>query len=48
MLSVLKVADKIAASAASVMITGESGTGKEVMANYVHQKAHVPGNLLWR
>jgi DNA-binding NtrC family response regulator len=36
---VLKVADQIAPSEASVLITGESGTGKEVMARYLHQKS---------
>lgn len=36
MKSVLKLADQIAPSEASVLITGESGTGKEVMARYLH------------
>ena len=39
MLSVLKVADRIAPSDATVLITGESGTGKEVMSRYIHQKS---------
>ena len=34
--SLLKLADKIAPSDASVFLTGESGTGKEVMAKYIH------------
>lgn len=37
--SVLKIADQISPSEASVLITGESGTGKEVMAHYIHQKS---------
>jgi len=36
MARVVKLADQIAASEASVLITGESGTGKEVMAKYLH------------
>jgi two-component system response regulator FlrC len=42
---VVKLADQIAPSDASVLITGESGTGKEVMARYLHKKskrAHRP------
>lgn len=34
---VLAMAEKIAASTASVLITGESGTGKEVIAQHIHQ-----------
>ncbi len=33
---VLKVADKIKDTPATVFITGESGTGKEVLARYIH------------
>lgn len=35
--SVLKLADQVARSDASILITGESGVGKEVMARYVHK-----------
>src|SRR5499427_9372829 len=36
MAHVVKLAQQIAPSDASVLITGESGTGKEVLARYVH------------
>ncbi|MEO6339423.1 MAG: sigma-54 dependent transcriptional regulator [Caulobacteraceae bacterium] len=36
MQQVLALADQVAASNASVLITGESGVGKEVMARYLH------------
>jgi two-component system response regulator FlrC len=39
MKNVLKLADKIAPSEATVLITGESGTGKEVMSRYMHRKS---------
>lgn len=39
MQAVIHLADRIAASDASVLITGESGSGKEVMARYVHSKS---------
>lgn len=35
----VNLADQVAPSEASIMITGESGTGKEVMARYVHDKS---------
>ena len=36
MANVLKVAQQVAQSDASILITGESGTGKEVIARYIH------------
>jgi DNA-binding NtrC family response regulator len=39
MQAVIQLADRIAGSDASVLITGESGVGKEVMARYVHSKS---------
>src|SRR5215211_2873980 len=40
MASVVKLAQQIAPSDASVLITGESGTGKEVLARFVHAKSN--------
>ena len=40
MAKVIKLAQQIAGSDASVMITGESGTGKEVLARYVHARSN--------
>src|SRR6266508_3307687 len=37
---VVKLAQQIAGSDASVMVTGESGTGKEVLARYVHSRSN--------
>ncbi|HWN51016.1 MAG TPA: sigma-54 dependent transcriptional regulator [Xanthobacteraceae bacterium] len=45
MINLIKLAQQIAPSDASILITGESGTGKEVMARYVHShsaRAHGP------
>ena len=39
MARVVKLAQQIAASEASVLITGNSGTGKEVLARYVHSRS---------
>ncbi len=36
---IVKLADQVAPSEASILITGESGTGKEVMARYVHDRS---------
>jgi DNA-binding NtrC family response regulator len=43
MARVVQLADQIAPSDASVLITGESGTGKEVMAKYLHSKSKRAG-----
>src|SRR5580700_6126372 len=40
MARVVKLAQQIAPSDASVLITGESGTGKEVLARYVHGRSN--------
>ncbi|WP_299380042.1 sigma-54 dependent transcriptional regulator [uncultured Kiloniella sp.] len=37
--AVLKLAEQIAPSDASVLVTGESGTGKEVMSRFLHTKS---------
>jgi DNA-binding NtrC family response regulator len=39
MTAVMMLADQVAGSEASILITGESGVGKEVMARYVHKKS---------
>ena len=39
MAAVVKLADQVAGSEASILITGESGTGKEVLARHVHRKS---------
>lgn len=39
MARVVKLAEQVAESDASILITGESGTGKEVMAKYVHSRS---------
>ncbi len=39
MKAILAVADRVAPSEATILITGESGTGKEVMSRYIHQKS---------
>jgi two-component system response regulator FlrC len=39
MKSVIQLADQVARSEASILITGESGVGKEVMARYLHSSS---------
>ncbi len=39
MQKVVALADKIAPSDATILVTGESGTGKEVMSQYIHRKS---------
>ncbi|MGL4811811.1 MAG: sigma-54 interaction domain-containing protein [Beijerinckiaceae bacterium] len=39
MARVVRLADQIAKSEASILITGESGTGKEALARYVHTRS---------
>ncbi len=39
MAEVIRLADQVAPSEASILITGPSGTGKEVLARYLHNKS---------
>ena len=39
MTEILKLADRVAPSNASILISGASGTGKELLARYLHQKS---------
>ncbi|WP_374345284.1 sigma-54-dependent transcriptional regulator [Phenylobacterium sp.] len=43
MQQVIQLADQVAPSDASILITGESGSGKEVIARYVHEKSRRTG-----
>jgi two-component system response regulator FlrC len=40
MARVVKLAQQVATSEASILITGDSGTGKEVLARYVHARSN--------
>lgn len=44
MADVLKLAQQVAPSNASILITGASGTGKELVARYIHGKSLRKGN----
>jgi two-component system, response regulator FlrC len=46
MAKAIAMADQIAPSDASVLITGESGTGKEVIARYIHKKSKRCGGTM--
>jgi DNA-binding NtrC family response regulator len=39
MAQAMKLAEQVAGSHASILITGESGTGKELMARFIHDKS---------
>jgi two-component system response regulator FlrC len=39
MVEILKMAENIAASKSTVLITGESGTGKELLTNFIHKNS---------
>ena len=45
MTKVLRLADQVAPSEASILITGPSGTGKEIIAHYIHNKSKRKGSV---
>lgn len=42
MARVVELAEQVAPSDASILVTGESGTGKEMIARYLHKKSNRP------
>ena len=46
MAKIVKLAQQVAASEASVLITGESGTGKEVLARFVHGRQRASEEII--
>ena len=40
MLNILKLAENVAQSNATILIQGESGTGKEMIASYIHHHSN--------
>jgi DNA-binding NtrC family response regulator len=43
MKAIIHMADRVAPSDATILITGDSGTGKEVMSRYIHRKSKRAG-----